>query len=98
MTEVEQMLRRIEGNKSVRGTVVLDSLGRIVHSALRSGEKSQFDVYLPPLIERASSLIKDLDPTNELTFMRIHTDNVEILIGPGEDYTLIVIQDVVLIE
>ena len=43
-------------------------------------------------------MVRDLDPTNDLTFLRIRADTTEIMVGPGDDYTLIVVQNVVLIE
>lgn len=37
-------------------------------------------------------MIRDLDPTNDLTFLRIKTKNEEILVTPDKDYMLIAIQ------
>ena len=105
MSEVEQTIRRIEGNKSVIGTLVLDGNNHVIHcvfngidpNATKSPEKLYSD-RLPPLIERARCMVRDLDPTNDLTFLRIRSDKTEIMVAPGEDYTLIVIQNVNLIE
>jgi dynein light chain roadblock-type len=98
MSEVEQTLRRIEGNKSVLATIVLDGGNHVIHQNYRSTEPGRFAEKLPPLIDRARSIVRDLDPTNDLTFLRIRAGQTEILVAPGDDYTLIVVQDVVLIE
>jgi dynein light chain roadblock-type len=37
-------------------------------------------------------MIRDLDPTNDITFLRIKTKNEEILVTPDKDYMLIAIQ------
>jgi len=37
-------------------------------------------------------MIRDIDPTNDLTFLRIKTKNEEILVTPDKDYMLIAIQ------
>lgn len=37
-------------------------------------------------------MIRDLDPTNDLTFLRIKTHNDEIMVAPDKDYMLIVVQ------
>lgn len=37
-------------------------------------------------------MIRDLDPTNDLAFLRIKTKNEEILVTPDKDYMLIAIQ------
>ena len=98
MSEVEQTLRRIEGNKSVIGTLVLDGKNKVIHSAFKGGELPKLSEKLPPLIERARYMVRDLDPTNDLTFLRIRADTVEIMVAPGDDYTLIVVQNVVLVD
>jgi dynein light chain roadblock-type len=98
MSSVEETLRRIENNKSVIGTIVLDQESRVIHSMFKSGEPSRYADKLPPLIERASSLVRDLDATNDLTFLRIRAEKTEILISPGEDYTLVVVQAVQVAE
>ena len=37
-------------------------------------------------------MIRDLDPSNDLAFLRIKTRNEEIMVTPDEDYMLIAIQ------
>jgi dynein light chain roadblock-type len=98
MSEVEQTLRRIEGNKSVIGTIVLDGENHVIHSQFKTGEPSRYAEKLPPLVERARSLVRDLDITNDLTFLRIRADKTEIMVAPGDDYTLIVVQSVLPVE
>ena len=44
------------------------------------------------LAERAKCLVRDLDPTNELTFVRIASKKHEVLVAPDLDYILIVLQ------
>lgn len=37
-------------------------------------------------------MIRDLDPTNDMTFLRIKTKQEEIMVTPDKDYMLIAIQ------
>ena len=37
-------------------------------------------------------MIRDLDPMNDLSFLRIKTKNEEIMVTPDTDYMLIAIQ------
>lgn len=37
-------------------------------------------------------MVRDLDPTNDLAFLRIKSKQNEILIAPDKDFLLIVIQ------
>lgn len=98
MSEVDQTLRRIENNKSVIGVLVLDGKNKVTHTSFKGGEQHKLSDKLPPLIERARCMVRDLDPTNDLTFLRIRADTVEIMVSPGDDYTLIVVQNVVLVD
>lgn len=45
------------------------------------------------LATRAKSIIRDLDPTNELTYLRIKSKKHEVLVAPDEEYILIVVQN-----
>ena len=98
MSDITETLKRIEGNKSVIGTLVLDADNKVIHSAFKNIEPEKYAERLPALIERASSMVKDIDPENSLTFLRIRTEKLEILISPAEEYTLIVIQNMVMID
>lgn len=46
------------------------------------------------LQERCSSLIRNIDPTDELRFMRIRSKRYEIMATTGDNYIAIVIQTI----
>jgi len=45
------------------------------------------------LSERAKSIVRDLDPSNELTYLRIKSKKHEVLVAPEKDFILIVVQN-----
>lgn len=45
------------------------------------------------LSERAKSIVRDLDPANELTYLRIRSKKHEVLVAPEDDFILIVVQN-----
>ena len=53
----------------------------------------QYSVLISSLAKRAKSIVRDLDPTNELTYLRVKSRKHEVLIAPDEDYILIVVQN-----
>ena len=53
----------------------------------------QYSVLISQLSERAKSIVRDLDPANELTYLRIKSRKHEILVAPEEDFILIVVQN-----
>ena len=48
---------------------------------------------MPDLAGMARSLVRDLDPQNDLEFLRIRAKDSEVMISPHEDFTLIAIQN-----
>ena len=45
------------------------------------------------LITKARSVVRTLDPQNDLTFLRLRSKKNEIMIAPDKDYMLFVIQN-----
>lgn len=45
------------------------------------------------LSDKARSVVRDLDPGNDLTFLRIRSKKHEIMVAPDKDFILIVIQN-----
>lgn len=54
---------------------------------------AQYAANLSQLASKARSIVRDLDPTNDLTFVRVRTKKNEIMIAPEKDFTLMVIQN-----
>lgn len=44
------------------------------------------------LSDKARNVVRDLDPSNDLTFFRVQSDKREIMVAPDKNFTLIVIQ------
>lgn len=45
------------------------------------------------LSDKAKSVVRDLDPSNDLTFLRVRSKKHEIMVAPEKDFILIVIQN-----
>ena len=45
----------------------------------------QYSGLITQLSDMARSVVRDLDPTNDLTFLRVRSKKHEILIAPGKD-------------
>ena len=44
------------------------------------------------LAEKAKSIVRDLDPTNCLTFFRLKSATHEVLVAPEENFMILVLQ------
>jgi dynein light chain roadblock-type len=55
-------------------------------------ETNNYGVKLSEAARQARNLVRDLDPSNDLTFLRIPCRKYEMMVAPDKDYFLIVIQ------
>ncbi|XP_044727398.1 dynein light chain roadblock-type 2 [Chrysoperla carnea] len=91
-TEVEETMKRIAAHKGVVGTIVVNSDGIPIRSTLDNATTIQYAGLISLLSTKARSVVRDLDPSNDLTFLRIRSKKHEIMVAPDKDFILIVIQ------
>ncbi|XP_034021806.1 dynein light chain roadblock-type 1 [Thalassophryne amazonica] len=93
MTEVEETLKRIQSQKGVQGIIIINSEGIPIKSSLDTSTTVQYASLLQQLVMKARSTLRDIDPQNDLTFLRIRSKKNEIMIAPDKDFFMIVIQN-----
>lgn len=91
--EVEETLKRIQSHKGVVGTIVVNNEGIPVKSTLDNTTTVQYAGLMSQLSDKARSVVRDLDPSNDLTFLRVRSKKHEIMVAPDKDFLLIVIQN-----
>ena len=93
MSEVEDRIKRIEQHKGVKGILIVTSENKFIKSTMpQNNEANKYGVMLKNLAIQARDLVRDLDPSNDLTFLRVTCKKYEMMIAPDKDYYLIVIQ------
>ncbi|KAI4571996.1 hypothetical protein MJG53_014102 [Ovis ammon polii x Ovis aries] len=91
--EVEETLKRIQSHKGVIGTMVVNAEGIPIRTTLDNSTTVQYAGLLHQLTMKAKSTVRDIDPQNDLTFLRIRSKKHEIMVAPDKEYLLIVIQN-----
>ncbi|KAE8608321.1 hypothetical protein XENTR_v10011462 [Xenopus tropicalis] len=91
--EVEETLKRIQSHKGVIGTIVVNAEGIPIRTTLDNSTTVQYAGLLHQLSMKAKSTVRDIDPQNDLTFLRIRSKKHEIMVAPDKEYLLIVIQN-----
>ncbi|KAM6353411.1 dynein light chain roadblock-type 2 [Alca torda] len=91
--EVEETLKRIQAHKGVIATMVINAEGIPIRTTLDNSTTVQYAGLLHQLTMKARSTVRDIDPQNDLTFLRIRSKKHEIMIAPDKEYLLIVIQN-----
>ncbi|KAH8389864.1 hypothetical protein KR200_002953, partial [Drosophila serrata] len=75
-----------------RDIIIMDNNG----VPLRSTSSHRRTVFLvgnlKPLLNMARNVVRDLDPSNDITFMRIRSNVGEVHMTLGSDFILIVVQ------
>ncbi|KAI9577702.1 hypothetical protein GQX74_010889 [Glossina fuscipes] len=64
-----------------------------VKSTLDNTTTVQYAGLMSQLADKARSVVRDLDPSNDLTFLRVRSKKHEIMVAPDRDFILIVIQN-----
>ncbi|XP_033755142.1 dynein light chain roadblock-type 2-like isoform X1 [Pecten maximus] len=91
-TEVEETLKRIQAHKGVIGIIVVNTDGMPIRTTLDNSTTVQFASLLTNLTQKARSVVRDIDPQNDLTFLRVRSRKHEIMVAPENDYLFVVVQ------
>ncbi|XP_053552745.1 dynein light chain roadblock-type 1-like [Bombina bombina] len=83
MADVEETLKRIQSQKGVQGIIIVNSEGIPIKSTLDNPTTMQYAGLMHQLVMKARGSIRDIDPQNDLTFLRIRSKKNEIMIAPG---------------
>ena len=91
MSEAEETINRIKTHGSVKGIVIFNNKeGRIFRSTFEKKEEGEaIASSIPKICAKARSCVRDLEPTNDLVFLRIKTKNEEIMVAPGRNILII---------
>jgi len=92
-SEVEETLKRLQGHKGVIGVVIVNQDGIPIRTTFDQSTTVQYAGLITQLCGKARSAVRELDPQNDLTFLRLRSKKHEIMVAPDKDYLLIIIQD-----
>uniref|UniRef100_A0A3Q2PT38 Dynein, light chain, roadblock-type 1 n=1 Tax=Fundulus heteroclitus TaxID=8078 RepID=A0A3Q2PT38_FUNHE len=69
---LEETLKRIQSQKGVQGIIIVNAEGIPVKSTLDNQSTVQYSALIHQLVMKARSTLRDIDPQNDLTFLRVH--------------------------
>jgi dynein light chain roadblock-type len=93
MSEVEEICKRLQNHKGVIGVIIVNHEGIPIRSTMDNSTTVQYSGIINQLTSKARSSVRDIDPQNDLTFLRIRTKKHEIMIAPEKEYSLTVVQE-----
>ncbi len=90
-TELEEKFQELSSEKSVRGVLILNAEGAAVKSSVDTKTTEAFSSMIHEIVALSRKLFQEVDPNNDLTFMRFRTKKHEIMVVPDKEYMLIVV-------
>lgn len=90
----EATLQRIVRNPTVQDAFVYDAAGMVVRSTLDTARTQSYRSGILSLSAIARKTVKNIDPRDDLDFIRMRTGSIEMIISPDCVATLVVIQSV----
>ena len=90
MTETEQAMDRMK--KVV--LIITGPDGNSMRSNIESKQEiSRFTNNINELIDKARNIVRDVDPSNDMTLLRFTLRKHDIIIAPGKNFRIIVVQE-----
>ena len=93
-SKVEESIQRIKSKPNI-GLIITDKDNKIIRSNYLESDAKKRELLrncLPHLTQKARGIIRDLDPTSDLVFLRIQTKFNEFMVAPDKDHMLITVQ------
>ncbi|NXY00351.1 DLRB2 protein, partial [Centropus bengalensis] len=78
---VVETLERLEAFPGVIATMVINEEGVVIRTNLDFSTTARYVDLLRPLTVMARSIVRDLDPEDDLTFLRIKMEKQEIIVA-----------------
>ena len=94
MSEVEETLERVKLQSGVEGYVIVDKDGQVLRRlpSMPAANAEVYAEFMTVLATKARGVVRDLDPKNELRYLRVRAKKAEILVAVDEDFIVVVIQ------
>ena len=78
---MEQVLNRLQSHKGVQGIIITTHDGSVVRSTMDNIQTQQISVIVSQLTVRSQGVVRDLDPEDNLRFLRIRSTKHEIMVA-----------------
>ncbi|ROI16169.1 Microtubule-associated proteins 1A/1B light chain 3A [Anabarilius grahami] len=77
-------MKRLQNQKGVQGIIIVNAEGIPIKSTLDNASTVQYAGNIHQLLMKARGIVRDIDPQNDLTFLRVRSKKNEIMIAPAD--------------
>ena len=92
-SEIDETVKKLSTHPGFAGFLIVNADGIPIRTSLDHAEAVQYAGLLTLLSTKARAAIRELDPQNDVTFLRLRSKKHEILIAPDKEYLLMVIEN-----
>ena len=100
MAEVEDRITRISNHQGVKMLLIVSEKQQLLRASQHPNEEKMNTPQLQNIASEVTTLaikarhvVRDLDPTNDMTFFRVRAKKREIFVAPDNHLFLIVMQE-----
>jgi dynein light chain roadblock-type len=86
MSEVEETIERIRAQNGVESYVICNRQGQVLRRFPNMSQEAaeKYAVNMMSLTQQARGVVRDLNPKNELHYLRVRAKKHEIMVAYGE--------------
>lgn len=90
MSEIEEAINRMK--KVI--LIITGPDGSVVRTSLENkADVSRLTNSIGELVDKARNIVRDVDPSNDMTLLRFTLRKHDIIIAPGKNFRIIVVQE-----
>ncbi|KAJ1834657.1 hypothetical protein IWW55_003663 [Coemansia sp. RSA 2706] len=90
--DIDETISRLESKKGVESVTVLTKDGRVIRTTATPEQGEVQAKLLSRLAADAAGIVEELEPQDELSFLRIRTKRHELMVALDRSYLLVVVQ------
>ncbi|OAF68870.1 hypothetical protein A3Q56_03389, partial [Intoshia linei] len=87
MSDVENILKRIQSHKGVIGLIVMNSDAMAIRTTMDNSTTVQLGTQMQSLMNISRTAVRDIDPQNDLRVMRIRTLKNELVVVRDKEHS-----------
>ncbi|EFA77073.1 cytoplasmic dynein light chain [Heterostelium album PN500] len=91
---VDETFKKLQTHKGVKGILIINKNGSVIKSTFDNDTSQQYSKLILDLFPRASTLLKQNDEKDQVSFFRVRSQDNDIMVSPDNDYFLMVVNQV----
>ena len=85
IAQVEEMVKRLSDQKGVQGVLISNGDGVPIRSTMEPEQSTQYSTLVARLAGQARAFVSEVNPGDELQFLRLRSNGKEVIIAPNFD-------------